>query len=127
METVYQQQPTPTNITGVPIGLFVLDSNNNYRQIGTTTSDALGTFTYTWTPDIPGDFKVYAIFAGSNSYWPSSASAGFQASLPATHEPTATVAQLVDNTMTIMGIGVAIIVVIVIVGAVLAMMIRKRP
>ena len=40
MEAVYMQQPMPTNITGVPVTLYVLDSNNNYRSIGTTTSNA---------------------------------------------------------------------------------------
>ena len=55
MEAVYQQQAMPADITGVPITLSVLDANNNYRTIGTTTSNALGTFGYTWTPDIPGD------------------------------------------------------------------------
>ena len=75
MEAAYEQQPLPTNLTGVPVNIYVLDSNSNYRQIGTTTSDASGTFSYTWKPDIPGDFTVYAVFAGSNGYWPSSADA----------------------------------------------------
>ena len=52
MEAAYEQQPLPTNLTGVPVNIYVLDSNNNYRQIGTTTSDASGTFSYTWKPDI---------------------------------------------------------------------------
>ena len=40
MEAVYEQQPMPTNTTGVPVTLYVLDSNNNYRSIGTTTTNA---------------------------------------------------------------------------------------
>ena len=53
MEAVYMQQPMPTNATGVPVTFSVVDSNGNYRQIGTTTSDASGTFAFTfWTPDI---------------------------------------------------------------------------
>ncbi|MCW4047490.1 MAG: PQQ-binding-like beta-propeller repeat protein, partial [Candidatus Bathyarchaeota archaeon] len=67
MEYVYQQQPLPTNTTGVLITIDVIDSNNNYRTIGTTTSDTTGSFSFTWTPDIPGDFTVIATFAGSNS------------------------------------------------------------
>ena len=62
------------NTVGVPVTISVLDSNFNYRTIGTTTSDLYGSFGLTWTPDIPGDFTVIANFAGSNSYWPSSAS-----------------------------------------------------
>ena len=45
MEYVYMQQPMPTNTTGVPITLSVLDANGNYRQIGMTTSDGSGTYT----------------------------------------------------------------------------------
>ena len=54
MEAVYEQQQMPTNITGVPVTLYVLDSNNNYRAIGTTTTNAQGNYGLTWTPDIPG-------------------------------------------------------------------------
>ena len=86
MEAAYEQQPLPTNLTGVPVNIYVLDSNNNYRQIGTTTSDASGTFSYTWKPDIPGDFTVYAVFAGSNGYWPSSADAHLYAN-PVQQQP----------------------------------------
>ena len=53
MEAVYQQQPMPSNTTGVPVSISVLDSNGNYRLIGTTTSDSSGMFTLSWTPDIP--------------------------------------------------------------------------
>ena len=44
MEYVYMQQPCPASVTGVPVSIEVLDSNGNYRQIGTTTSDGSGTF-----------------------------------------------------------------------------------
>ena len=43
MEAVYEQQPMPTNITGVPVTFYVLDSNHNYRAIGTTTTNAKAT------------------------------------------------------------------------------------
>jgi hypothetical protein len=80
MEYVYQQQPKPTNATGVPITIDVIDSNNNYYNIGTVTSDTSGTFAFTWTPIIPGEFTVIATFAGSNSYYGSSAETHFYAS-----------------------------------------------
>ena len=73
MEFVYQQQVCPNNITGVPVTISVLDSNNNFRTVGTTTSDGSGTYSLTWTPDIAGNYTVIANFAGSNSYYPSSA------------------------------------------------------
>jgi hypothetical protein len=79
MEYVYMQQPCPKNATGVPVSISVLDSNGNYRQIGATTSDASGMFTFNWTPDISGSFTVVAIFAGSESYYTSSAETSFYA------------------------------------------------
>ena len=54
-----------------------LDSNGNYRTIGTATTDASGTYSLTWTPDIPGNYTVIATFAGTNGYWPSSAETAF--------------------------------------------------
>jgi len=123
METVYQQQPMPNNVTGVQINLYVLDSNGNYREIGTTISDAFGTFTYTWTPDIPGEYKLYACFDGSNSYWSSSASAGFYASEASGPTAPPQYPQPIDNTMTIVGMGIAVIIAIAIA---VVLIIRKR-
>ncbi len=45
MGYIYQQKPLPTNFTGVPVSIDVLDSNGNYRHIGTATTDASGAFT----------------------------------------------------------------------------------
>ncbi len=129
MEAAYEQQPLPSNLTGVPINVYVLDSNNNYRSIGTTTSNALGDWGLTWTPDISGNYTVYAVFAGTNAYYGSTASTYLYAGAPhATAVPTATPATgLASNATLEYGI-VAIIVVIVIIGAVLAMLVtRKHP
>ena len=71
MAYVYQQQPKPTTATGVLVSLNVIDSNGNYRPIGTTTSDATGFYSFDWQPDIAGKYTVIASFAGSESYWPS--------------------------------------------------------
>jgi len=42
------------------VTLSVVDSNGNSRVIGTTTSDASGTFAYTWTPYISGNYTITA-------------------------------------------------------------------
>ena len=127
MEYVYQQQLLPTNATGVPITISVIDSNNNFRSIGTTTSDTSGTFALNWTPDIPGNYTLIAEFAGSNSYYGSSAETHFYASTPATPTPTVTAQSNVATTtdvMTYITVGViAIIIAIAIVGF---LMLRKR-
>jgi len=129
MEAAYEQQPLPTNLTGVPVTLYVLDSNNNYRSIGTTTSDGSGFYSYTWTPDITGDYTIYAVFAGTNGYYGSSAEAHIYASAPpATPAPTATPASGLASNATLMYGLVAIIIVIIIIGAILAILVtRKRP
>ena len=128
MEYVYQQQPCPTNVTGVPVSIDVLDSNGNYRNIGTATSDGSGMFTFTWTPDIPGDFIVIANFAGSGSYYPSNAETSFHASAAATAPPsgpTAAPASIVE-TYFVPSV-IAIILVIIIGFAALFLALRKRP
>jgi hypothetical protein len=128
MGYVYQQKPLPTNFTGVPVTISVLDSNGNHRTIGTATTDASGMYTLTWTPDIPGNFTVYANFAGTNGYWPSSAETSFNV-MPApaaTAVPTATPTS-VANTYFVPAIA-GLFVLIIIVAVVLALlMLRKRP
>jgi hypothetical protein len=77
MAYVYMQKPIPMSATGVPISIDVLDSNGNFRNIGTVTSDANGVFSLTWKPDIEGTYGVFATFAGTNSYYPSHAETSF--------------------------------------------------
>jgi hypothetical protein len=127
MEAVYMQQSMPTNLTGVPITLSVLDANGNYRTIGKTTSTAGGTFAYTWIPDIPGDFTVYATFTGSLSYYSSSAESHFYVS-PAANTPTLqpTQAPSAADLYFVPAI-VGVIIAIIVVGAVLAMLVTKKP
>jgi hypothetical protein len=127
MGYVYQQKPLPADAVGVNVTLSVLDSNNNCRVIGTATTDTNGFFHYTWTPDIPGDFAVYASFDGTQGYWPSQAVTAFTV-MPepeATPTPTPMPASNTDTFVTAFGIG--IIAAIVVVGVALALMLRKRP
>ena len=77
MAYVYMQKPIPMSATGVPISLDVLDSNGNFRNIGTANSDANGVFSFTWKPDIEGTYTVFATFAGTNSYYPAHAETSF--------------------------------------------------
>ena len=126
MEYVYMQQPKPTDITGVPVTINVVDSNGNFRSIGTTVSNAYGAFSYTWTPDISGDYTVIASFEGTESYYSSEASTAFYAGEPAatpTSQPVQ--AQSAADQYFIPAVG-AIIAAIVVVGVVLLLAIRKR-
>ncbi len=90
MEYVYMQQPKPENATGVPIKINVMDANNNYRTIGTTISTTEGYFSLAWQPDIPGTYKVYAFYEGSESYWPSNAISSFTVECPPDPTPAPT-------------------------------------
>ena len=126
MEYVYMQKPRPTDTTGVPITLSVVDANGNYRTIGTTTSTADGFFSYNWKPDIEGQYTVYASFSGSESYWPSHAVAAFNVD-PAIVTPTQQPQTAQPPTEMYFAISTAaIILAIVIVGAFLALMLRRK-
>jgi outer membrane protein assembly factor BamB len=128
MESVYMQQPEPHNVTGVPVTFAVIDSNGNYRTIGSTTTNGLGDYSFAWKPDIAGNYTVYATFAGTNGYYGSTASTGFYASSPATTAPTATpLTGLASNNTLMYGIVAIIIVIIVGIVALAMMMLRKRP
>ena len=125
MEYAYMQMAKPTNTTGVPVTLSVVDSNGNYRTIGTATSDADGHFRYSWTPDIEGQYTVYASFAGSTSYWPSQAETSFTVDPAA---PTASPYPAVNLPPTEMYFAIATIAIIVAIAigfAVTILMLRK--
>jgi len=127
MEYVYMQQPKPNNATGVSVELYVIDDNNNFRSIGTTTTDATGLYSYNWTPDITGKYTVYAYFGGSESYWPSEASAAFAVDQVApTQTPPETAGPSITDTYFLLAV-VSIIAVIIIIGAMTMFMLRKRP
>jgi hypothetical protein len=127
MEYVYMQKPQPAHAIGVPVSIDVIDSNHNYRNIGTATSDSSGTFALSWTPDILGDYTVIATFAGSESYWKSSAETHFYASEAVTPAPTTEPVKSTADLYFVPAIA-GIIVAIIVVGAVLALlMLRKRP
>jgi hypothetical protein len=127
MGYVYQQQSMPTNFIGVPVTVDVLDSNGNYRNIGTATTTLSGTYSLAWTPDIPGNYTVIATFHGNNGYWGSYAQTAFDVmqAPAATATPMPAPASITDTY--VLGSAIAIIIAIAIVGAVLLLTLRKRP
>lgn len=120
MEYVYMQKPRPTNVTGVPVSVNVVDSNGNYRNIGTVTSDSNGAFSYTWKPDIDGSYTVIASFAGSESYYPSQAESSFTVAAavptaspsPVTNGPSTDMSFVASTIAIIIAIAIATIVII---------------
>lgn len=128
MSYVYQQQPLPSNFQGVEVGLSVVDANGNYRDIGTATTDSKGNFYLVWTPDISGTYNLIAAFGGTDGYWPSYQETVFNvvdAPATPTPQPVSTEPSLADQY--ILPLGIAIILAIIVVGVVLALLVRKRP
>jgi hypothetical protein len=127
MGYVYQQKPLPTNFTGVTVSINVVDANGNYRSIGTATTDATGAYSLIWTPNIPGSYQVTANFAGTQGYWPSTATTAFTVmeAPAATATPTPTPTSVAD--MYFVPAIAGLFVLIIIVGVVIILMLRKRP
>jgi hypothetical protein len=127
MEYLYQQQPMPTNATGVPVSIDVIDSNGNYRNIGTATSDTTGAFSLQWKPDVPGKYTVIATFAGSESYYSSAQETSFAVDSATATAPPQPVTAQPPTEMYIAAAAVAMIIAIAIVGALILISVRKRP
>ena len=126
MLTLYKQFGHSASLTGVPVTLDVTDANGNYRTIGTTTTDSTGHFGFAWTPDIEGGYTISATFAGSKAYYGAHTETFINVGV-AGASPTATVAppsSMVEQWF-IPGI-IAVIAVVIIVGAILAIMMRRR-
>jgi hypothetical protein len=77
MGYVYKQFPFPMECSGVDVTIDVIDSNGNYYNIGTATTDTTGSYSLAWMPEIPGEFSVIATFAGTEGYYASYAQTAF--------------------------------------------------
>jgi hypothetical protein len=113
-----------TQMTGVQVLLTAIDPTGNYVDIGTATTSAYyGTYELAWTPPQEGTYKIIASFAGDDSYGSSSAATAVTVGpMPTINEPAVTT-EVPDYTMTIIGMGIAIIIAVAIVGL---LVLRKR-
>ena len=133
MEYLHMQQPIDgiyhnLTITGVPVSIDAVDPNGNTQHIGDTTSDVSGTFAYTWTPNLAGDWKITATFMGSNSYgssWAETHATVIDLQTSATPTPSNEQTNI-DYTMPIVASAIAIIIAVAIVGAIILMTLRKK-
>lgn len=129
MGYVYQQQPCPTNFTGVTVSIDAIDPNGNFIHIGTATTDGNGLFSFSWqTPNVPGKYVITATFAGTNGYWGSNAQTAMtvESAPSATAAPTATPTSVAD--LYFVPAIAGLFVLIIVIGIVLALlMLRKRP
>jgi outer membrane protein assembly factor BamB len=128
MEYVYSQQLKPKNATGVEVKLETLDPNGNFYEIGTTTSDASGMYSYMFTPEVPGKYTIIATFEGSKSYYGSSSETalGVEEAPQATQAtPTPPPEQSMAD-IYFLPFSIGLLIAIVAVGLVIILMLRKR-
>jgi outer membrane protein assembly factor BamB len=126
MEYLYQQQPLPQDATGVEVVISVLDPNGNVYDVGTTTSNADGTFGLSYTPLVPGIYTVYATFEGSDSYYGSHASTYLSVLDTPTGAAEATPVPASAADLYFLPVSIGIIIAIVVIGLVIILMLRKR-
>ena len=121
---VYKQFERPADAVGVEVVVSVLDPNNNCYEVGRATSDASGYFRCSFTPDVPGEYTIYASFAGSKAYYGSSAETGINVenAPTATPAPTPTPAPMTDTY--VLSTGIAILIAVIVGFALL--LLRKR-
>jgi hypothetical protein len=98
MAYVYMQQAKPENVEGVKVFLKIQDPNGDWYSAYATT-DENGVFSHMWAPSIAGEYKVTAMFEGSNSYWDSQATTtfGVDEAPAAEHVPSAE--EIADTTV----------------------------
>lgn len=135
MEYIHMQQPIAglygnETITGVPVSIDAVDPNGNNVHLADLISDGYsGTFSYTWTPTMAGDYKITATFMGDESYGSSFATTYATVVEAPAASPTPTTSAInfdaVTNTivMTVAAAAIAIIIAIVIA----MLLLRKRP
>ena len=127
MGYVYQQKPEPTNFTGVQVSLTVVDPNNNTFNVATPTTTLDGTYSYVYTPTVPGTYTMYATFSGTNGYWSSLAMTTFDVGSATTSATPAVSNAPASNTNTyVIGSAIAIIIVLIIIGALNLLSMKKR-
>jgi FOG: WD40-like repeat len=127
MAALYEDQEMPDNVTGVPVTIYVIDANGNYRSIGTTTTDSNGFYSLSWVPDISGKYTVYAVFSGTNSYYGSQATTAF-----VVDEPAATTAPQVTQSpsaadMYFIPAVAGLFIAVVAVGLLTILVLKKKP
>lgn len=130
MQYIYGQQPIDgmyhnETVTGVPVTIYATGPDGTTAKIGDTTSDMSGTFALTWTPATKGDYVITATFAGSKSYgtsWAEAHATVVNAPEVVTPPPQTSVT-FPPYEMYIIGVGIAVILAVAIVGV---LVLRKR-
>ena len=132
MEYLYQQQPKPTNASGVPVSIDATDPNGNQIHLGNTHSDSSGNYAFLADQSMlsagAGTYTITATFGGSNSYFSSASETTMAYDLPpaATAAPSPQPASVADTYFVPAIAGLFVLIIIVLIVVVL-LMVRKRP
>ncbi|HJW65724.1 MAG TPA: PQQ-binding-like beta-propeller repeat protein [Candidatus Bathyarchaeia archaeon] len=121
--TLINSPPVPK---GVSVQLTALSSSGSAIDLGIVTSDESGQYAKAWTPSSEGLYKIYATFAGSESYWSSYAETALSVGPVHETDNTQPPAAAPDNTTLLYGILVAVVVAILIGLAALLSVFRKH-
>ena len=131
MDYLHMQNSTllnnPPNCIGVPVTLTAVDPNGNPITIGTVTSNYQGNYGFQWTPTTPGLYTVYATFAGSTSYYTSSASTyATVSSSSSSPMPTSIEQSSVSNSDMILYFAITAIAIIIVIAIATVLNLRKK-
>jgi hypothetical protein len=132
MEYLHMQQPIGgiwgnISMTGVPVFVYAIDPNNNYKDIGiATTNGYYGTFSIPFTPEVEGTYTIMASFGGDVSYGSSGASTAVFVGPAPTVAPTTEPEPAPDYTGLLYAIMAAVIVAIVIGIVAILLVLRKH-
>jgi hypothetical protein len=134
MEYLYNQQPKPEDITGVPVYLTAIRSDGTEIDLGYVISDKNGQYGRMWTPPAQDTYRIVATFKTTDSYWTSTAETLLGvtgASSPSgfmepelTEQPTTTPAAASGISTEV--IIVAVVAIAVLIGAASYIALRKR-
>jgi hypothetical protein len=132
MEYLYQQQPKPTNATGVPVSIDAIDPNGNQVHIGDTHSDSSGHYSFVADQSMltagAGTYTITATFSGSNSYFSSTGQTALAYGVPLTPTANPTAAPISAADQYFIPAIAGLFVLIIVVAIVLALLtLRKRP
>ena len=128
---LYMQKQKPTNATGVPVSIDAIDPNGNLIHLGDVTSDASGQYSLALNTNTlaagAGTYKVIVSFAGSKSYFSSSAQTSLCVTEAAPTTASAPVAAVSMADQYFIPAVATIILAIAIGFAVTILVLRKRP
>jgi hypothetical protein len=135
MDYLHMQNSTllnnPPQCIGVPVTLTAVSSSTGTTiNLGTTTSNDKGIYGFQWTPTTPGLYTIYATFAGSNSYYSSSAATYATVSIAPTASPTPTpvsISGLATTSSILTYIIIAVIVMVIAIAIATVLLLRRHP